>query len=132
MKKKVKILVVDDDGLSLASIYKVLSIKYSVIAVESGTEALQAIFEGNVPDLLLLDTMLPEMKGWDFFLNFRAISLLHDVPIAVMNSLDGEEEKKHARELGADDYIVKPFKENELFDKIDSMLKAREKRVRSY
>jgi CheY-like chemotaxis protein len=106
---KKKILLVDDDQIHLTMVEGILSDEYEVITAVSGKEALDLFFHGLVPNLILLDLVMPGMDGWHTFDRIRAISGIHDVPIAFFTASTDAKDKKHASELGAVDYIIKPF-----------------------
>ena len=119
-----KILLVDDTTLHLEAAKSFLESKYEIITARSGKEALKIFAQGIIPDLVLLDILMPEMDGWETFNYLRGISLLRDVPIAFLTSLDNEIDKNYASRLGAVDFISKPFKREELVKRVDSILES--------
>jgi CheY-like chemotaxis protein len=121
--EKRKILVVDDDNIHLEMVKEVLSNEYDVSTARSGDEALGLVYQGLVPRLILLDLVMPEMDGWDAYERIRAIGKLHDTPIAIFTVSDDPKDKAHARELGAVDYIKKPFEANDLVKKIGKIIR---------
>jgi len=118
-----RILVVDDneDIRNLISI--ILGGGYEVRAVGSGTEAL-AIYEEFRPDLVLLDIMMPEVSGFEVLMKIRDLrsSKLNSVPIVMITAKSMTEDIDKAIELGANSYIVKPFRAETLKQKIDAYL----------
>ena len=116
-----KILVVDDSDVHLLITINILKDKYEVITAKSGQEALKLLTKGLIPSLILLDVLMPEMDGWETYNKIKGISLLRDVPVAFLTSLDGEKEKQYASRLGAADLITKPYTAEYLHDKIDKM-----------
>ena len=119
---KKNILVVDDDEAQLFMIKVLLADEFDVATAKSGKEALDLIYKGLVPDLVLLDIMMPEMDGWETFNRMRAISFLHKAPIIIITSFGGEPEKKKAEALGAADFIMKPLSKNDLLGRISRVL----------
>ena len=120
MTNGARILVVDDE----ASIRRSLKINletrgYTVDAAETGEKAIKA-FENRRPDLLILDLLMPGMGGIDVVRKLRAVST---IPIIVLSAMGEEAEKVKALELGADDYMTKPFGMEELFARIRSLLR---------
>jgi two-component system, OmpR family, KDP operon response regulator KdpE len=120
MTNGARILVADDE----ASIRRSLKINlesrgYTVDAAETGEKAIKA-FENRRPDLLILDLLMPGMGGIDVVLKLRAVST---IPIIVLSAMGEEAEKVKALELGADDYMTKPFGMEELFARIRSLLR---------
>jgi CheY-like chemotaxis protein len=108
---KKKILVVDDDEIYLELAKSVLGKDYEVITVKSGKEALQLFFQGLVPQLVLLDLIMPDINGWNAYGRIKGISNLHRVPIAFFTSSDDPADKARANEMGAVDFIKKPCKD---------------------
>ena len=106
MTDRQKIMIVDDDP-NIAQLIRLLLEKegYAVTTCSRGDEALKA-FSDDQPDLLLLDIMLPGMDGWQVCRSVRAQSA---VPIIMLSAKDETFDKVLGLELGADDYITKPF-----------------------
>jgi methyl-accepting chemotaxis protein len=121
--EKKKILVVDDDETHLTMVEAALCDVYDVVTVKAGKEALGLFYQGLVPQLIILDIIMPEMGGWDTYDRIKAISGLHDTPMAFCSSSDDEKDIRKAHELGAVDYIKKPIKKAELLDKVGKVLK---------
>jgi methyl-accepting chemotaxis protein len=106
-----KILLVDDDKTYLDIASKVLRREFEVIAVKSGKEALQLFYQGLVPNLILLDLMMPDMDGWDAFERIRGISKVHNTPIAICSGSEDPKNIAQAKKIGAVDFIQKPAKD---------------------
>jgi CheY-like chemotaxis protein len=117
-----KILVVDDSEVHLLIVDGILKGKYDTTTAKSGKEALAIIAKGYIPRLILLDILMPEMDGWETYNKIKGISLLKDVPIAFLTSLNGEREKLYASRIGAADMITKPCEGKELLDRIQNIL----------
>ena len=117
---KTKILLVDDDPniRQLVNLYLVRE-GFEVSMADRGDTALQAFREAQ-PDLILLDLMLPGMDGWQVCREVRKTS---DVPIIMLTAKDETFDKVLGLELGADDYIVKPFDMKELVARIKAVLR---------
>jgi CheY-like chemotaxis protein len=75
-----------------------------------------------VPKLILLDIVMPEMDGWDTYNRIRAISGLHDTPMAFFTSSDDPKDKQRADEMGAVDFIKKPFETDDLLNRIEKIM----------
>jgi CheY-like chemotaxis protein len=120
-----KVLVVDDNEVHLAIVENTIKSKYEVTVAKSGKEALGHLSRGFIPNLILLDILMPEMDGWEVFNLIKGISLLRDVPIVFFTALDCETDKNHASRLGAADFITKPFDGEELIKRIDSIIERR-------
>ena len=117
-----KILVIDDMEAQLSITEIMLQDIFDVSLAKSGKEALEMLFNGFIPDLVLLDIMMPEMDGWETYNRIRAISFLEDAPIVFVTSFDGLEERKRAFECGAADFIMKPLVRDDLINRINSIL----------
>ena len=121
--KPKKILLIDDDEIFLDIMENMLKAEYEIIQTKSGEEALAYLFKGSLPSLILLDIIMPSMDGWETFNKIKGISLLENVPIAFMSSLEEAEAEKHAKELGAVDFIRKPCEREDLLGRIKAVIK---------
>jgi len=121
--EKQKILVVDDDAIHLEMVEAVLQNKYDILSAKSGKEALGLFYQGLVPQLILLDLIMPDMDGWNTYSRIKAISGLYDTPIAFFTASSDPKDIQHAREMGAVDYIKKPYDKDDLLRRIGRILK---------
>jgi len=112
--EKQKILIVDDDEIDLDMIESILKDEYDVSTAKSGKEAMGLFYQGLVPQLILLDLIMPDMDGWDTYKRIKEISKMHDIPIAFITSSNDPKDIKHAHEIGAVDYIKKPYDKDDL------------------
>lgn len=112
-------MLVDDEArmLDLLSIY--LSPIYQCIKINSGVEAISYTKNNNV-DLILLDIMMPELDGWSTCSQIRELS---DVPIIMLTARNEKEDVVRGLQIGADDYVTKPFNEAELLARIDAVFR---------
>lgn len=92
---------------------------YKVIEAATGKDAL-ACFSAGGPDLVLLDLMLPDLDGWAVCRSLRASS---DIPIIMLTALGSESERLLGFDLGADDYVVKPFSPREVVSRVRALLR---------
>ena len=120
MKDKQVIMVVDDDP-NIAQLVKLYLEKegYEVSVQTRGDDALAA-FQKNPPNLLLLDVMLPGMDGWQVC---RAVRQISAIPIIMLTAKDETFDKVLGLELGADDYVTKPFETKELVARVKAVLR---------
>jgi two-component system alkaline phosphatase synthesis response regulator PhoP len=119
------ILVVDDYADILVSVRQVLedpSGEYRVIGVDSGEKCLQILRENKLPDLILLDIMMPGMSGWDVAAQIKANERWRNVPIVFLTA-KGDEMSTGIGRLASEDYIVKPFDIMRLKESIKKVLK---------
>lgn len=114
-KKGAYILVVDDEIEIIRALQRGLTAQgYKVLTARNGADALM-LHAQQRPDVVLLDLVMPEMSGLEVCRNLRAES---NVPIIVLSIKDAERDKVQALDLGADDYIAKPFGMNEVLARI--------------
>jgi len=104
-----KILIVDDEIVSRTMLQKVLETISECTTVESGEAALKVALSDNPPDLILLDIMMPGMDGFEVCAQLKAASQTKDVPVIFLSVNTAVEDKTRGIELGAVDYITKPF-----------------------
>lgn len=121
-----KVLIIEDD----ISIIRFLSLSletngYKVIKAENGIEGISLFMTDN-PDLILLDLGLPDIDGSEVLSQIRTQS---DVPILVVSARGQEKEKVEALDLGADDYITKPFHINELLARVRVALRKKATKI---
>lgn len=114
-----KILVVDDEEHICELVKAYLSDEFDITPVYEGPAAL-AKFRENRFDLVILDIMLPGLSGWDIC---RQIRQLGDTPIIMLTAKDDEFDKILGLELGADDYVTKPFNPRELLARVKAVLR---------
>ncbi|MBU2535548.1 MAG: response regulator transcription factor [Chloroflexi bacterium] len=118
MKKR--ILIVDDEVSILKFLRSNLEDRgYAVISASNGEEALNTI-EMELPDLIVLDVMMPKMDGFEVCRRLREWS---QIPIIMLSARGDEKDKVKCLDLGADDYIVKPFGANELMARVSAVLR---------
>jgi putative two-component system response regulator len=122
VNEKKKILLVDDDETHLLIAQSMLKYDYETIVAKSGTEALDFCIKGVYPNLVLLDILMPSMDGWETYHQLKGISLLKDIPIAFLTSENNAMEEKRAYEMGAVDYITKPYDKSNLLKRIQRIL----------
>ena len=115
-----KILVVDDEK-PISDIIKFNMTKegYEVVTAFNGREAIE-LFEAEQPDIIILDLMLPEIDGLEVA---KAIRKTSSVPIIMLSAKDSEFDKVIGLELGADDYVTKPFSNRELQARVKALLR---------
>ena len=131
MTGKKRILVVDDtkDVLQVVS-RRLQSWGYEAMTADSGEEGLRAA-EEQVPDLILLDIMMPKLKGREVCARLKASPKTQNIPVIFLTALGLADHVKAGMDLGAEDYIVKPFEPAELKDRIAVCLARHESSANS-
>jgi DNA-binding response OmpR family regulator len=115
-----KILVVDDEEAIVEFVeINLQRAGFEVLKAHSGEEALKAL-EAKAPDLMVLDVMLPDMSGFDIC---RKARVSHSIPIIMLTAKGDDMDKITGLELGADDYMVKPFNPWELIARIQAIFR---------
>jgi DNA-binding response OmpR family regulator len=121
MKEKKNILVVEDEEAILMGITENLKAEgYNLYSATNGTDGLKLGIEKKT-DLIILDIMLPGMSGYDVCRKLRDHNI--QTPIIMLSARQEEFDKLHGFEMGADDYITKPFSVKELLARINAVLK---------
>lgn len=121
---KTRILVVDDELSIIKFLRANLETKgYEVLTAMDGAEALQTI-ERELPDLIILDIMMPRIDGFEVCRRLREWS---SIPIIMLSARADEMDKVKCLEIGADDYITKPFSAGELIARVGAVLRRAEK-----
>lgn len=95
---------------------------FRVTLVYDGAEAIQALDEGEPVDLVLLDLMMPRRSGLDVLTHIRATERLRDTPCVVLTAAGQEAQHHRAMELGADEFITKPFSPKKLYQRAMELL----------
>jgi len=118
--KKILILVVDDDIRMLRMMKRMLELEnFQTITANSGEAALKE-FEKENPDLVLLDIMMPDMNGYTVCQHIREFS---EVPIIMVTAMGDDKQKVEGLDIGADDYVTKPFSASELAARVRAILR---------
>lgn len=124
-----RILIADDEAMTLEFFEVMLGkLGFEVRAAANGADALEILGTWK-PDLMIIDNVLPKVSGWDITRKVRSGDLwpdLADVPIIMFSAMDDVKDKVEGLELGADDYITKPFHFSEVLARIRVLLRTRE------
>ncbi len=122
-KVPVRILIVEDErDIAALVAYHLTKEGYRVRTAESGAEALEAV-AAERPDLLILDLMLPGHSGYEILTELRRRPDVADVPVIVLTARRDEADRVKGLELGADDYVTKPFSPRELVLRVGAVLR---------
>ncbi len=115
-----KILIIDDEKLSIDMIGQLLAKRgFEVYRAECGQDGLRKAYH-HQPDLVLLDVVLPDMDGWEICRRLRELS---DMPIIFVSARKDKNDIIKGLEIGADDYVTKPFDDDELVARIKARLR---------
>ncbi|WP_193196340.1 response regulator [Nostoc sp. MG11] len=120
------VLVVDDNPANLQVLSSFLDqSSFEVWAARSGEKALQRLENDNLPDLILLDVMMPGIDGFETCKHLKSNPRVQDIPVIFMTALSETADKVKGLQLGAVDYITKPFQHEEVLVRIENHLKLR-------
>ena len=121
-RQKGTILVIDDNPTNLKLLVDYLeNSDYTVLIAQAGDSGLQRA-QNVIPDLILLDVMMPEMDGFEVCRRLKADETTHDIPVIFLTALSGEPEIIRAFEVGAVDYVTKPVRQKELLARVNTHL----------
>jgi len=107
---KDKLLLVDDEPINIHQIGHLLDSDYDIVVATRGQQAIDIALSDPQPDLVLLDVMMPEMDGYEVCQSLKNHAKTHHIPIIFLTASHKEEDESRGLELGAADYIIKPFR----------------------
>lgn len=120
MSDPARILVIDDDGTVRALVRGLLErAGHEVLEAGDGREGVRSLYEQR-PDLVLLDVSMPGLDGWETLQRIREVS---EVPVLMLTAHEAEMERVRGLQAGADDYVVKPFGNQELAARVHALLR---------
>ena len=117
-----KILFADDDPVTLESLEKcAISEGFSALLARDGQQALD-LWQRHRPDLLCLDIMMPRMDGYELLSRLKSNSLHRDIPVVMITSRSSEKHRMRALQMGAADYVIKPYQDDLLKNLIEHLI----------
>ncbi|MGE5223330.1 MAG: response regulator transcription factor [Omnitrophica WOR_2 bacterium] len=123
MEPKRRLVYIEDEQEMIDLVRLILNRRgYEIIGATGGREGLDAVRE-NMPDLVLLDLMMPDMDGWDVYQQMKANESTQNIPVIVVTAKAQSIDKVLGLHIAkVDDYISKPFSPQELIDSVDKVL----------
>lgn len=115
-----KVLIVEDDKILSDTIKQCIEKNYSVEQAYDGYEGYM-FAKGNIYDVIILDLMMPEMNGYEVLSKLRSQGIL--TPVLILTAKDSLNDKVRGLNLGADDYLVKPFEREELLARLEAIIR---------
>ena len=120
-----KILIIDDNNEFRRLTKTILMSKYEVETAINGLEAISLLQGGYLPDLIVTDLMMPGMGGKGLVEQLKSSGAFQHIPVIVLSSIDKSDEKIQLLQLGAADYLEKPYNPSELLIRIENIFKFR-------
>jgi putative two-component system response regulator len=126
--RRATVLIVDDDTGNLGVLGSLLQPYHDVLAAPSGERALQIAASTPIPDLILLDVLMPGMDGYDVLNRLRDNPVTREIPVIFVTGLDSTEDEEKGLELGAMDYIAKPYRARIVLARVRTQLELKRAR----
>jgi len=124
MKKK--ILAIDDEKSIRFIIENTFNKDFDITTLSNGMDALFYLQSGNLPDVIICDVEMPVLNGFDFIKRIRECGFFDDVLLIMLSGKEESADKIRCFEMGADDYVLKPFNPRELIARIKRRLESRD------
>lgn len=119
------VLIIDDEPIMRKLLMQIIKDRHEVVVKSNGREALEWMYSGNIPDLVVADLNMPEIDGFEYIKKVRESGFFQDVPLIVLSGEESSAERIKSLKLGANDYMIKPFNPEELALRIDNLLRLR-------
>jgi len=120
---KPSILIVEDDPVMVTFLDEYLSSDFDTVMMTDAPAALENLSANDAPALVILDLFMPEMDGFSFLESVRSNADLNRLPVLVLSGSEKSEDRVRAFELGADDFVVKPFNPLELTARVRNLIR---------
>lgn len=121
-----KILAIDDEKSIRFIIENTFNKDFEITTMSNGKEALYWMQSGNIPDLIICDIEMPVMDGFEFIKKVRNSGFFDDIPLIMLSGKEESKDKIKCFEMGADDYVLKPFNPKEIIARIKRRLQSRD------
>ena len=124
MKKK--ILAIDDENSIRFIIENTFNKDFDVVTMSNGMDALFYLQSGNMPDVIICDLEMPVLNGIEFVRRLRESGFFEEIPLIMLSGKEESADKIRCFEMGADDYVLKPFNPRELLVRIKRRLETKQ------
>ncbi|MCL2175056.1 MAG: response regulator [Treponema sp.] len=121
MANKRKILIVDDEKINILALAHFLKSQYDIIVTTDSLSALETA-EKHLPDLILLDVIMPDMNGYEVIQKLKESEIAKDIPVIFISGLNDSENEEKGIMLGAADFITKPFNKTLVKKRIETQI----------
>lgn len=119
---KPTIVLVDDEPMMQLLLKQVFKKDFDVHVFNNGKEALNFMYAGVIPDIVVVDLQMPEMNGYELIKHFKSSGYFQNVPVMVLSAEETSSDRIKCFELGAVDYMIKPFNPKELQLRVQKIL----------
>lgn len=123
MEQKIKLLIIDDESSTRKVLEHFLNKEFDVTLKNDGMEGMNWLELGNDSDFIIADLNMPNLNGKEFTKVIRASNLYRNIPIIILSGTDESKERIECLNLGADDFMLKPFNPMEVHAKIKAILR---------
>jgi CheY-like chemotaxis protein len=124
-----KILVIEDDIPLCWLLEKILSPSYEVVIMNNGLDAWCWLTDNNFPDLIISDIKMPSLDGVELLENLRSSGLFKDIPVIILSGYEDAAKRKECLDLGAINYLVKPFEPQLLLEIVNEAVSTSKERL---
>ncbi len=123
MNAKKNILVIDDEPSICKILENFLKHSFNVIVKSDGSDGMAWLEAGNTADLIIADLQMPIINGKELLKNIKASNFYNEIPVIILSGSDDSNERVQCLNLGADDFMLKPFNPMEIQAKINAILR---------
>jgi DNA-binding response OmpR family regulator len=124
MSTKKTIIIVDDEPMIQLLLNQLFKKEYDVKMFSNGKEALSFMYAGIIPDAAIIDLQMPEMNGYELLDHLKASGYFEKMPVFVLSAEVTSSDRIKCLEMGAEDYVTKPFNPKELKIRVERVLKS--------
>lgn len=122
MNNEKKVLIVDDEKMNIIALAHFLKPDFEIIVAADGASGIEAA-EKHLPDIILLDIIMPEINGFDVIIKLKETNSTKEIPVIFITGLNCNEDEDKGLSLGAADFIFKPFNKSIVKKRIETQLK---------
>lgn len=118
------LLIIEDNPFMMALLKNIFESRFTVFAMSSACDALEWMYKGNIPHVIISDLRMPEMDGIELLKNLRGSAFYADIPLIMLSGAEKSGERIQCLEMGANDFLLKPFNPKELILRTEKLLKT--------
>jgi DNA-binding response OmpR family regulator len=107
----------------MALLKNIFNPRFNIFSASNGHEALEWLHRGNIPNVIISDLKMPKMNGIEFLKNLRESVFYQNIPLIMLSGEEKSSERVNCLQMGADDFVLKPFNPEELIIRVKKLLK---------